>query len=120
MQCNIYILLLVTVVYPICICYGHKTVMYNIIFPYIQSEILEKSLVQNVSEGGRESVSSNHTIMTYPTSASAIEQLKSLVKQREGELANAQVHISRVSTNISIPLSPPSLCSVSSGVSGEI
>ena len=65
----------------------------------VQSEILEKSLVREMSEGGggggRGSVSamdSLHHSRSHPTSASAIEQLQSLLKQKEGELANAQVN----------------------------
>ena len=71
----------------------------------MQSEILEKSLVREMSEGGgggggggRGSVSamdSLHHSRTHPTSASAIEQLQSLLKQKEGELANAQVMMCR-------------------------
>ena len=33
-----------------------------------------------------------HHSRTHPTSASAMEQLQSLLKQKEGELANAQVY----------------------------
>ena len=64
---------------------------------------MEKSLVQQMSEmggegGGGRGGGSMSTIdgsvfhgRAHPTSASAIEQLQSLLKQREGELANAQV-----------------------------
>ena len=71
----------------------------------MQSEILEKSLVQQISEDARGgSVSDSGTSFyhgrTPPTSASAIEQLQSLLKQKEGELANAQV--SKDSKNIGV------------------
>ena len=67
-----------------------------------KSEILEKSLVQEMSESGvRGGVRGGGSMSTmdvsfyhgraHPTSASAIEQLQSLLKQKEGELANAQV-----------------------------
>ena len=62
-----------------------------------KSEILEKSLVHEMNEGGgvRGSVSTMDVSFyhgrAHPTSASAIEQLQSLLKQKEGELANAQV-----------------------------
>ena len=61
----------------------------------MQSEILEKSLVREMSEGGgrRGSVSTADHSRTHPTSASAMEQLQSLLKQKEGELANVQVYI---------------------------
>ena len=65
----------------------------------VQSEILEKSLVREMRAGGggggRGSVSamdSLHHSRSHPMSASAIEQLQSLLKQKEGELANAQVN----------------------------
>jgi chromosome segregation ATPase len=63
---------------------------------HTQSEILEKSLVQQLSEDARGggSVSDSGTGFYHgripPTSASAMEQLQSLLKQKEGELANAQ------------------------------
>ena len=53
-----------------------------------QSEILEKSLL-NDGNGGV-SVVDDHTRMPA-ASASAIEHFQSLLKQKEGELANAQV-----------------------------
>lgn len=76
---------------------------YVCIMFFMQSEILEKSLVQQISEDARGgSVSDSGTSFyhgrTPPTSASAIEQLQSLLKQKEGELANAQV--SKNSKNI--------------------
>ncbi|CAI8053206.1 TATA element modulatory factor [Geodia barretti] len=62
---------------------------------HTQSEILEKSLVQQLSEDARGGSASDSGTGFYhgripPTSASAIEQLRSLLKQKEGELANAQ------------------------------
>lgn len=62
----------------------------------MQSEILEKSLVREMSEGGGMggsvlTMDSLHHSKTPTTSASAIERLQSLLKQKEGELANAQV-----------------------------
>lgn len=58
---------------------------------------MEKSLVREMSEegrGGRGSVSAMDNLHSraHGTSASAIEQLRSLLKQKEGELANAQVY----------------------------
>lgn len=78
-----------------------KTRVLHVLHIPSQSEILEKSLVREMSEeggggGGRGSVSamdSLHHNRAHATSATAIEQLQSLLKQKEGELANAQVYI---------------------------
>ena len=84
---------------------------------YLQSEILEKSLVRQMSEDAvgtavSDSSTSLYHSRTPPTSASAIEQLQSLLKQKEGELANAQVgkpHIQVIVTQPSHDADPGEL-----------